>query len=186
MSRNFPRVIGQNSEPALIMKLSGTSQVENSTITLTVVWIDPDDKVEDIGEMIVEDITVTSINFSKSNLKHPLTSGIWTVKLLQKKSLIGLTKFLVIPTLNSTLTKDLNTSQNQLDKMVANFYLIKDTCISYNQKNIREIIGTYLGSYGSNLSLKFSECKKSMWSSFAPDPKSELVTDFGNFDGSSS
>ena len=69
------------------MKLSSTSQVENSTITLTVVWINLDDKVEDIGEMTIEDITVTSINFSKSNLKHPLMSGIWTVKLMQRKHL---------------------------------------------------------------------------------------------------
>lgn len=194
MSRNFPRIIGQASDPVMIIKLSGTTQVDNSTVTLNVVWIDPNDKVVEVGELIIEDITITSINFSKSNLKHPLLSGIWTVKVLQKKSLIGLTKFLVTPTfINGSLTKDFNASQNQIDKLIANFYLIKDTCIFYNQKNIRDIIGTYLGNFGmtnvedynSKNIIKFNECKKSLWSSLSPDPKSELLTDFSNFDGSS-
>ncbi|KAG5670975.1 hypothetical protein PVAND_001203 [Polypedilum vanderplanki] len=194
MYRNFPRVIGQNLEPVLVIKLSGMSQVENSTVTLTVAWIDPNDKIEEVGELTIEDITITSINFSKSNMKNPLMSGIWTVKLLQKKTLIGLSKFLVLPTNidrndDILMTKDLNASQNQIDKLIANFYLIKDTCISYNQKNIRDIIGTYLTSddnANSKNIIKFNECKKTLWSTQAPDPKSELLTDFANFDGSSS
>jgi protein xylosyltransferase len=198
ISRNFPRIIGQNSEPILIVKLSGTSHVENTTVTLSVMWIDPNDEVIEVGELVIEDVTITSINFSKSNIKNP-TSGTWTVKIMQKKTLVGMTKFLITPSSimnsnsNNVKTKDLNSSQNQLDKLISNFYVIKDTCISYNQKNIRDIIGSYLGNlggtndiYNSNNIIKFNECKKSLWSSYAPDPKSELITDLINFDGSSS
>jgi protein xylosyltransferase len=187
ISRNFARILSENSEPVLILKLSGTSQVENSTVNLTVLWIDPYEKIQEAAELQIEDITITSINFAKSNLRQPLTSGNWTVKVLQKKALIGLTKFLVTPTLDAT-TKDVNMSQNQLDKMISNFYLIKDTCISYNHKNIRDIVGRYLSNdddkSGKNY-YKFSECKKSHWSSLTSDPKSELVNDYGPVDGSS-
>lgn len=186
MSRNFGRFIGQNADPVLILKLSGTSNVENITASLTVLWVDPNDKIQETGELIIEDITITSINFSKSNLKHPLMSGTWTVKIVQQKTVIGLTKFLVAPTFDMShsmtmmMTKDLNASQNQLDKLIANFYIIKDTCIAYNHKNIRDIVSSYLGSNVDENSnarniIKFSECKKSFWSSHAPDPKSDLI-----------
>lgn len=184
MSRNFGRFIGQHNELMLIVKLSGTSNVENNTAAITILWVDPNNKIQDTGELVIEDITITSINFSKSNLKLPLLSGTWTVKLVQKKTVIGLTKFLVAPTfdmrqsMTMMMTKDLNASQNQLDKMLANFYIVKDTCIAYNQKSIRDIVGNYLSTNvnanAQNL-VKFNECKKSFWSSLAPDPKSELL-----------
>lgn len=187
MSRNFIRAIGQNSEPVLIVKLAGTSKVDNNTILLTVLWVDPDEKIQESGELVIEDITITSINFSKSNLKLPLKSGTWTVKLVQKKTVIGLTKFLVTPSYDMshsttimTTKEDTNTSHNQLDKQVANFYIIKDTCITYSHKSIREIVGSYLSSHiNSNAQniVKFNECKKTFWSSLAPDPKSNLIHD---------
>jgi hypothetical protein len=164
----------------LILKLSGTSQVENSTIVLNVLWIDPHDIVQETAELTIEDIKITSINFAKSSLKKPLTTGSWTLKILHKKSLLGLTKFLVTPSLNVKRNDD-HLSQNNLDKLVANFYIIKDTCISYNQKNIRDIVGSYLGAFDIDSNgktfHKFDECKRSAWSSLSPDPKSELATD---------
>lgn len=188
MSRNFARVLSVNAEPILILKLSGTSQAENATVVLTVSWLDPNDKVQETTELTIEDITITSTNFAKSNLKQPLQDGTWTVKLSHKKSLIGLTKFLIIPSVN-TSTKDISMSHNNLDKLVANFYVIKDTCISYNQKNIRDIVGSYLGTLNIENSVnnyhKFNECKKTLWSSSSPDPKSELVKEMSNFDSSS-
>lgn len=188
ISRNFARILSVTSEPILIIKLSGTTHVENSTVHLSILWIDPSEKVQEAAELTIDDITITSINFAKSNLQQPLASGNWTVKVLQKKSLIGLTKFLVTPAVNAT-TKDINMSHNNLDKLIANFYLIKDTCISYNQKNIRDIVGSYLGTSDVDRNEKnfhkFIECKKTLWSSSAPDPKSELVNDVGSFDGSS-
>lgn len=188
ISRNFARILRDTSEPILILKLSGTSQVDNATVTLSVLWVDPTEKVQESVELTIDDITITSINFAKSNLHHPLISGSWTVKVFYNKSLIGLTKFLVTPTWNES-TKD-NISQNNLDKLIANFYLIKDTCISFNHKNIRDIVGSYLGSNdvdrnGKNVH-KFNECKKTTWSSLSPDPKSELANELGSFDGPSS
>jgi protein xylosyltransferase len=187
-SRNFARILSESSEPVLILKISGTSHVENSTVNLTILWIDSNEKVQEAAELQIDDISITSINFAKSNLRQPLISGNWTVKVLQKKSLIGQTKFLVTPSVNAT-TKDVNMSHNHLDKMIANFYLIKDTCISYNHKNIRDIVGSYLNTNEEDKNEKnfhkFNECKKTHWSSLTPDPKSELVNDYGLFDGSS-
>lgn len=187
LSRNFPRIMRDVSEPVLILKLSGTSQVENSTVTFNVLWIDPNDKLQESVEMTIEDITITSINVARSNLHHPLMSGSWTVKVLHKKSLIGLTKFMVTPSEDAS-TKN-NVSQNNLDKLIANFYLISNNCISFNHKNIRDIVGSYLGANdiernGINVH-KFIECKKTSWSSLSPDPKSELASELANFEASS-
>lgn len=186
-SRNPARILSVTIEPVLMLKLSGTTHVDNSTITLTILWIDPAEKVQETSEMVIEDIRITSMNFAKSSLQQPLKSGSWTVKVLHKKALLGLTRFLVIPSMNAT-TKDINTSsQNILDKLITNFYLIKDTCISYNHKNIRDIVGSYLGTVEmertANNFHKFNECKKTRWSSLSPDPKSQLVET--HFDGSS-
>lgn len=186
-SRNPARILSVSAEPVLMLKLSGTTHVDNSTVSLTILWIDPSDKVQETSELLIEDITITSMNFAKSSLQQPLQSGSWTVKVLHKKMLLGLTRFLVIPSVNET-TKDINTSQNILDKLITNFYLIKDTCISYKHENIRNIVGSYLGTFESegntNNFHKFNECKKTRWSSLSPDPKSELVNET-TFDGSS-
>lgn len=185
-SRNPARILSVNAEPVLMLKLSGTTHVDNSTVSLTILWIDPFDKVQETTELIIEDITVTSMNVAKSNLQKPLLSGSWTVKVLQNKMLLGLTRFFVIP-LKQT-TKDIKMSQNVLDKLITNFYLIKDTCISYNHKNIRDIVGSYLGTFemerNANNFHKFNDCKKTRWSTLSPDPKSELVNEI-SFDGSS-
>lgn len=186
ISRNFARIMGEGVEPVLTLKLSGTSNASNSTAVLTIVWLDPSGKVQETSDLTV-DITTTSINFANSNLVKPLTSGAWTVKVLQKKSLIGLTKFFITP---SATDKGTKLSQNDLDEAVASFYLTKDTCIHYNQKNIREIVSSYLNNSEKNKNEssipKFSDCKKASWSSLSPDPKSALLMrEHSQFDGSS-
>lgn len=189
-SRNFARVLSVSAEPVLILKLSGTTHVENenSTVNLTILWLDPTDKVKEAAELVIEDVKVTSVNFAKSNLQQPLASGAWTVKILHKKSLIGLTKFFVTPSVNAS-TKDFNISHNSLDKSIASFYLIKDTCITYSQRSIRDIVGSYLAtsdSFKNDFNYhRFVDCKKTPWSSSSPDPKSDLVGETVGFDGSS-
>lgn len=179
ISRNFPRILSVTSEPGLVLKLSGMSSlVENATIILNVVWIDPTEQVQETVDLVIEDATIASIHFVKSNLKNPST-GPWTVKVMHKKSLVGLTKFLIAPSLEKS-TKDNFLSQNNIDKMIANYYIIKDTCIIYNHKNIREIVGNYLRASAfapgnEKKTFKYVECKTTNWSSLASDPKSELI-----------
>lgn len=189
VSRNFARILSEDTEPVLILKLSGSFNVENSTANLTVLWVGPDEKVQETSELFVEDITITSINFVKSSLRQPLASGSWTVKIFQKKSLIGLTKFLITPS-SATLASNITIDANSLDKIVSNFFTIKETCISYNQKTIREIVGIYLGAVepeNENTGIhKFTECKRVQWSSLSPDPKSELLNEFPVTDGDGS
>lgn len=60
ISRNFARVMGEDSEPVLLLKLVGTSQhVGNVTETFNVVWFDPNDTVKDTQPLTIEDITVS-------------------------------------------------------------------------------------------------------------------------------
>jgi protein xylosyltransferase len=192
--RNIQKVMGPKSEPIMLLKLSGSSRPENATANFTVLWVDPKNNVVDSSDLIIEDLTVTSINFSKSNLKHPLMHGVWTVKLLYKKALIGHTKFLITPiedvnekVENTKVESKPNTSDslksifnNSIDKMVANFYQIKDSCVIYSQNNIRNIITSYLSFDRNSSSVqkfhKFVECKKTSWSSRADDPKSDIFT----------
>lgn len=198
ISRNLQKIIGPSMEPVVILKLSGSSKSENTTVNFTVLWVNPNNTVADSTELHVEDTTVTSINFSKANLKHPLMSGSWTVKLLHKKQLVGHTKFLVIPEmpdqLHDKITKveskpnfsDSNSSSNAndkttIDKLVSNFYQIKDTCIIYSQDNIKNIIISYLNfdkdsNPVQNNLYKFVECKKTGWSSSSDDPKSDILS----------
>lgn len=189
VSRNFARILSEDTEPVLILKLSGSSQLENSTANLTVLWVGPTEKVQETSELFIEDITITSINFVKSNLRQPLTSGTWTVKIFHKKSLIGMTKFLITPS-SASLASNATVNANNLDKLIANFFPIKETCISYNHKTIREIVGIYLGAVENEKEKsafhKFDECKRVHWSSSSPDPKSELSNEYNNIDGDGS
>lgn len=183
ISRNFARVIGEFAEPVLILKLLGSANAGNSSETFSVIWYDPFDNAKETQNLTIDDITVTTINFLKCTISPPLQPGVWSVKIFQKKSLVGLTKFLITPSsVNEVGTKD----TNSIDKMISNFYQIKETCISFNHKNIRELIGSYLGANEVNDNIhRFNECKKSFWSSLSPDPKSELIHEPGFFDGSS-
>lgn len=81
---------------------------------------------------------------------------------------------------------DSNSSSNAndkttIDKLVSNFYQIKDTCIIYSQDNIKNIIISYLNfdkdsNPVQNNLYKFVECKKTGWSSSSDDPKSDILS----------
>ncbi|CRL07323.1 CLUMA_CG020302, isoform A [Clunio marinus] len=188
VSRNFAKIIGENSEPVLITKFSGYFQSKITKVNLTIVWIDSSEKIRDVTSLVIEDITITAIYFSKSNLFNELQSGVWTVKILYNKTLIAVTKFLVVPNLNSS-SKENNLSHNIIDKDVVNFFSIENTCVFFNKRNIRDIVIGYLaasnGDWNGKPFQKLLECKKTKWSTFSPDPKSKLSNDAVNVDGSS-
>lgn len=71
ISRNFARVMGENSEPVFVLKLGGSSHNGNVTETFNVSWIDPKDRIRDTQEMTIDDITVsTSLNNQKYKNLH--------------------------------------------------------------------------------------------------------------------
>ncbi|XP_058124998.1 xylosyltransferase oxt [Anopheles ziemanni] len=106
LSRNFPRIVGTNAEPALIFRLAPpTGELEkhkrNATnYSLTVEWIDPLGVVASSNHFTVEDNPTGpahSFNhFQKGNkLKTPLLAGVWSARLLHENVLLGVTRFLV-------------------------------------------------------------------------------------------
>lgn len=214
ISRNFGKTLGPNSEPVVVFKLTGTQPDNKTVYNITALWIDSTGSLMSIDDYHIEDGAGPSLNFIKPNLKHPLTPGVWTVKLLHRKSVIAQIRFLITPlqfiakeeitqkqaekfnygikydmslALHSEFSnylipqidrekykqKSLSDSkrigldlQNWIDNIVSSFYTIKKTCVlgkSVNGKRVDE-----------NVFSKFEKCEETSWSSFAPDPKSDV------------
>lgn len=216
VARNFGKMLGPNSEPILIFRLSGTQPDNKTNYNITAIWIDPTGSLMAIDEYHIEDGASPSTNFIKPSLKHPLTPGVWTTKLLHRKTVVAQIRFLITPlqfmakekiTLKqaekfnygtkydmslslhseyakylislsereSLKTKSLADSkrigldlQSWIDSVVSSFNTIKKTCVSqyYSGGGRKNVDESYLS--------KFEVCEKTNWSSFAPDPKSDV------------
>lgn len=99
VSRNFGKFIGPQTELVVSFTFAGapSTHTESHSYNLTILWIDPTGQLQDFNELHIEDAQADAINFSKSLLKHPLTPGIWTVKLIGRSAIYAQTKFLVVP-----------------------------------------------------------------------------------------
>lgn len=167
VSRNFAKTLSTDSEPHLVLKFGGSTTGETS-YNFTIIWYAPNGELADISEMFIEDASSASINLSKPALSAPLSQGVWLVKILHRKNLIGLCKFLIVPNYNVQNTKDLLTEEtDQIDNLVETFFTIRDICIIQGQQMLRFQSET---EQFKNL----VECNKTKWSSRAPDPKSEI------------
>uniref|UniRef100_A0A182NJI0 protein xylosyltransferase n=1 Tax=Anopheles dirus TaxID=7168 RepID=A0A182NJI0_9DIPT len=219
LSRNFPRIIGTNAEPALIFRLAPPPTQEpermkgvSNTATnysLTVEWIDPVGTIVTASHVTIEDIPAGpahSFNhFVKgSKLKQPLAEGVWGARLLHGKALLGTTRFLVteptvragqrshrreiIPMRRSTgatsRVRDVRVGhsgdrhdqdaesdqsqqqqQQQLDKLVSQFFTIRETCRVVARDSDRAE------------PTRFVDCASTSWSSLAVDPKSDIYAE---------
>lgn len=169
---------------------------------LTVLWISPVGQLSDISDVYVDgNHPSISAFFVKSSLKTPLLPGVWTAKIVHKKQLIAQCNFLIIPnissvynasvdlqiltgqytskkssqlwkdflpsesnakTLQSNVMSNLKSSGLQkiewINKLVHDFYAVSDTCILNSMENAEN----------------FQRCSQTSWSSFAPDPKSDI------------
>lgn len=97
ISRNFAKFLGPSTDVILSFTFTGSAHSDSHSYNLTVLWIDPMGRLQDFNEIHVEDTQSDAINFSKTSLKHPLTPGIWTVKLIGRTSIFAQTKFLISP-----------------------------------------------------------------------------------------
>ncbi|XP_055620367.1 xylosyltransferase oxt isoform X2 [Toxorhynchites rutilus septentrionalis] len=119
VSRNFQRTIGTNSDLVLIFRLAGSRANKNVTsYTLTILWMDPRGILADSSELTIEDNPSgpleNLIHFSKAgNLKQPLLTGVWTAKLVHRKVLLGVTRFLVVSSLPLAGTNQTTKEQEQ-------------------------------------------------------------------------
>lgn len=241
ISRNFPRTIGVHSEPVLIFRILSIAQLVAAGVTITtepnvtshnlqIVWLNPSDQVVETTDLTVEETQSSSIHFSKPNFQtgkknSHLDIGTWTVKMMHKNILIGLSRFPVIPIITpaTELTSSgqkyrKNTKDNIIpwkdniknieeyedkllrDNLIIKFYEIKDSCIAgrISKLNIQKSINDNVNNIGDenednvNVNIdsgdddiyddimmeklmKLSDCELTLWSTRAPDPKSELV-----------
>ncbi|XP_053683028.1 xylosyltransferase oxt [Sabethes cyaneus] len=180
VSRNFQRIIGSRSELVLIFRLAGSRVEKNTTTyTLSVYWIDPLGELADNVELTIEDNPSgppeNLVYFSKAaGLRQPLKVGIWTAKLVHKKTLLGVTQFLVsgsappaVAAVANQTTKE--QEQAQLDSLVQQFFTIKQSCWVGK--------GTAAGPPKAHYEQQLPGlqlCSESSWSSLAPDPKSDI------------
>lgn len=177
--------------------------VTASNYNLTVLWINPAGYLNDVTDILVESsITSPTVSVVKSNLKMPLLPGIWTAKLVSREIVVGQCNFVIIPKISSYANISIHTHWwhlNQaisgkykkeweiflpdpqavehleetalinaklvgdeqivwINKMIRKFFLIKDVCTLSKTNEFPDLL----------------QCNETSWSSFAPDPKSEL------------
>lgn len=204
--RNFAKIMGPKAEPTFLLRLAEINSEPNiftaRSYNVTVLWINPAGYLSDISDIHIDASSASqTISSVKSNLKPPLLPGIWTAKLVNKHSLIAQCNFLIIPRIRG----DTNTSTDQhwssaqsnagkhwnsflpaakdaavmkeqalinaklidderiiwISDMIQKFFVIKETCVVHRNDAL------------PNLKL----CNQTKWSSFAPDPKSDLFAD---------
>lgn len=120
LARNFAKILGPTSEPVVVLHLAGSTTSNDditSSVNVTVLWINPIGYLADISKIHIENTTIGSINFAKSKISVPLIVGVWTVKIVHKRTVIAQCKFLVCPNdYNSVIlskeTKDNNDNNN--------------------------------------------------------------------------
>lgn len=204
LARNYAKIMGPNAEPTFILDLAAITAETNfgpmaSTYNLTVLWLNPAGKLTDISDLYVDASTQSAaISFAKSNLKTPLMPGIWTAKLVTKKALIAQCNFLIVPKLNannqsSVSWPELRTKkfdaqweiflpeeedQRRMEEQaIENARLIDDEQIAWiNQMTSKFFVikdMCAIGERGGTFP-ELPRCRETTWSSFAPDPKSEI------------
>lgn len=197
ISRNFGKFLGPFSEPILLYEFLPILNFKSTNITF--LWINPSGGVVDVSQIQLDANYIQ--HFSKLNHKAPLLPGIWTVKVLLDR-VIAQIRFLVTPLefVSKTLVsltqtqmihngaklrdvgewskygksavqkeqlQELSNSNAQrigvdlqewIDQLVSKFYVIKASCSTLNNF---KCVG-------------FEVCGNTNWSTFAPDPKSDI------------
>lgn len=120
LARNFGKILGPTSEPVAVLHLIGAT--DEGSVNVTVLWINAIGYLADASTMTIENAATTaaspatvSISFVTAKMSRPLIAGIWTVKIVHKRTVIAQCKFLVCPDDNVIAeTKDNDNDQHLL------------------------------------------------------------------------
>lgn len=104
--RNFAKVLSPSSAPVLVIHIRNNvnkdEYLNEDNLNLTILWIDPLNRLYDVTEIIINDPNSSSINFSNLILKNSiLLPGTWTVKVILKFSIVAQCNFLIMPNTNN-------------------------------------------------------------------------------------
>lgn len=202
VARNFGKFLSPTSEPVFVLYLSNDPAATGSQ-NLSVLWLNPSGRLADVTELLVDGSNpAINVFFAKTNVKSPLQAGIWTAKLVSENSLIAQCKFLIVPSISTKdaivdLPKSNQVATAQqikqwdaylpdepdaalmerkalenskltgleqiawIDRLVSKLYITKDICV-----------------VSASIALvDLQQCTDTTWSSFSPDPKSNLFTE---------
>lgn len=189
VARNFVDILSPTSEPTIIMHLRESSANSPSTHNSTILWISPAGLLADVTEMHVEDSTTgESIHFSKSNLKPPLLTGVWTAKVIYQKGVVGKCDFMITPIDDGNTSWNENNLRAQTVPGWSQYLQIKDETTKQTDTALHEanLNGTDRLSWIDRMVKRFfvfkefcmaDECAQTNWSSLAADPKSDIYID---------
>lgn len=206
--RNLARTLGPFSEPSLMYHFVPSLDDPLLTSNISVLWLDSAGSVADFSDVFIEEGNV--INFLKPNIKSPLLPGIWTVKIIEDKTFVAQTQFLVIPLqfmsgsevsqqeismlhggsiggyrdfsshMNAIKPfllsdKDRIAAQLRSDANIKRFGLDLNEWIDGLVSKFYSILGTCLITKNTDKfqcgKITIEPCFSTIWSSFAPDPK---------------
>nr|CAD7592662.1 unnamed protein product [Timema genevievae] len=203
VSRNNLQNLGPFSEPVLVFQLSeGPAGAFAPSLNLTVLWVDPAGQLAEVSEVHVED--ASTVNHVKPSLREPLLPGVWEVKMVLNSSLVAGTHFLVIPLQlvsgveisqhQSTflhngpaqsfvapegvdyerfmasageklaLRRKATANSKRFGVDLQKFYKVVESCAASTRQT--SLCGGVI----------LEPCEGTVWSSLAPDPKSQICT----------
>lgn len=206
VSRNFPRILGPYSEPAIIYEFSTTFDSGSKSNNITFLWLDPTNKLLEVSDIVIDD--GFNDGHIKPTFKQPLLPGSWSVKLISKSEIFAEIKFLVIPLRFYSRNLILPTQVELVhggNSYYKEFDGQWDKFLNHSNKQRLERLalanskrfGPDLEEWIDNLVLKFyttdvvcvasgsvnsdcwrdlPKCQDTEWSSLAPDPKSTITT----------
>lgn len=204
VARNFVYILGPKSEPTVVMHLrESTESGTQSTNKTTVLWISPAGLLADVTEIFLEQSTSgESIHFSKSNLKPPIMPGIWTIKVIYQKGVVGKCEFMITPLARdvpTSLTESDLLAQEHADKIRWSKYLSskdetkRNIAKALSQTDLRDadrlewidqLVQRFFVFKGicaisaiNATAFAIPGCVDTNWSSMAEDPKSDLFAD---------
>uniref|UniRef100_A0A8C7YKN4 Xylosyltransferase 1 n=1 Tax=Oryzias sinensis TaxID=183150 RepID=A0A8C7YKN4_9TELE len=89
--RNWGGMLGPEDEPVAVQRWSRSQ----NNLTATIVWIDPTNVIAATYDILVD--ASAEVTHYRPPLTAPLRPGVWTLRVLQRWSLMGQTRFIVAP-----------------------------------------------------------------------------------------
>lgn len=89
--RNWGGLLGPEDEPVAVQRWSRSQ----NNLTATIVWIDPTNVIAATYDILVD--ASAEVTHYRPPLTSPLRPGVWTLRVLQRWSLLGQTRFIVAP-----------------------------------------------------------------------------------------
>lgn len=182
---------------------AGSNLVTASTYNLTVLWMDPAGHLGDATDIHIDASSPGGVvSFTKSNIPPPLLPGSWTAKLVDKQTLIAQCNFLIVPKILRSGNRSTDAHESRLketvgrkidlqwevflpeqsDRKLREIEALEHARLSSDDQIvwINSLTDTFftvkdICTVGEHSHFKhLTDCERTNWSSFAPDPKSEI------------